>query len=189
MHANALAITRQCLEAISIIEIGLSGVDGSAEVLQKWNERSESSGALRKWLEANVWFRYGRGLWSEPWAEFMTKLCGAIQPYAHYSSDLAQWQERLLYIEGDARTGIIETGPRLYDPQKATRITLYHTLVVYALARIWLATGVHEPEFESSIERLRIALGSSKYLDSTRTVWEHQFFAMMWFKDGNMCPE
>ena len=193
MHANALAITRQCLESISIIELGLCGVSGSAEMLEKWSQSPQPSGALRKWLEANVWSRYGTGLWSEPWAEFMGKLCGAVQRYAHYSSDLAQWQTRLRRMEdkedGTGYTGVLEMRPRLYDPQKATRITLYHGLVAFALARIWLASGIPDPGFESSIERLRIALGGSVYLDGNRTLWEHQFLAMMWFKDGNMCPE
>lgn len=192
MHANALAITRQCLESISIIELGLSGVSGAVEILEKWTGRSQTSGALRKWLEAHVWPRYGVGLWSEPWAEFMSRLCSAIQPYAHYSSDLAQWQTRLHRMEEEedgGYTGIIEMRPRLYDPQKATRITLYHGLVAFALARIWLASGVSDLEFESSIERLRIALGKSRYLDGNQTEWDQQFWAMMWFKDGDMCPE
>jgi hypothetical protein len=91
--------------------------------------------------------------------------------------------------DGTGYTGVLEMRPRLYDPQKATRITLYHGLVAFALARIWLASGIPDPGFESSIERLRIALGGSVYLDGNRTLWEHQFLAMMWFKDGNMCPE
>jgi hypothetical protein len=184
MHANALAITRQCLEAISIIELGLCSFSGSAEMLEKWSLGSQSSGALRKWLESHVWASYGDGLWSEPWKEFMAKLCGAIQPYAHYSSHLAQWQTKIHRMEEESDggyTGIVEMRPRLCDPQKATRITLYHGLVAFALARIWIAAAKSDKEFESSIDRLRIALGSSIYLDGSRTVWEDQFLAMMWF--------
>ena len=140
MHANAMAITRQCLEAMSIVELGLSGVAGSEEMLEKWNHADESPGSIRKWLERHVWHRYGGGLWLEPWAEFMGKLCRAVQPYAHYSGSLALWQTRMhsLVDKGDDRAleVVMEFGPCVYDPQKAVRITLYHALLGFALGRL-----------------------------------------------------
>jgi hypothetical protein len=137
MHANSLSITRQCLEAISVIELGLSQVSGAEQVLLRWEADRELPGNIRKWLEANVWPKYGNGLWSESWSDFMGKLAKAIQPYAHYSAKLAQWQMRVREFsrngEDDELHAIVECGPRNYDPQKATLITLYHALLIFTL--------------------------------------------------------
>ena len=88
MHANALALTRQCVEAISIIELGVCGHPDAQSVLLRWDSDQISPGNLRKWLQDNVWAEYGAGLWSEPWSTFMREFAGAVQPYAHYTRDL-----------------------------------------------------------------------------------------------------
>lgn len=194
MHANALSITRQCLEAISVIELGLSQVPAAEQVLLRWEADKESAGSLRKWLEANVWPNYGHGLWSEPWSDFMGRLAKAIQPYAHYSTKLAQWQMRVREFSQNGDNGellaVVECGPRKYDPQKATRITLYHALLIFTLARIWLATaGKSDTTFGALVDRLRMALGKSVYLDGATTNWDQQFWAMLLFRDGQQAPE
>lgn len=192
MHANALALTRQCIEAIFVVELGLCGHRDTPSVLLQWEADQLTPGALRKWLSENVWSAYGCGLWSEPWADFMGRLAKAIQPYAHYSAGLAQWQSRLhgQMNPGDDRTLLIEYSPRAYDPQKATRITLFHAILTFALARIWMA-GTKEPdaEFSSLTNRLRIALGNSVYLDGHQTNWDQQFWAMVWSKQGGTILE
>ena len=193
MHANALSITRQCLEAITVIEVGFHQSPDAIQLLERWNDEKVSAGEIRKWLEQNAWKSYGTGLWSEPWNEFMGKICKAIQPYAHYSPQLAQWQDRIHRAQQKADgsfTLLLEVGPKTYDPQKATRITLFHGLIAFVLARVWIANNHSvNPEFEDLIEQLRIALGKSRYLDGNQTKWEEQFWAMMWFTDGNHCPE
>ncbi|SRR5579871_1475330 len=190
MHANALALTRQCVEAISVIELGLCGHKDSEALLMKWEADELTPGALRKWLSENVWPIYGSGLWSEPWAEFMSKFARAIQPYAHYCSQLAKWQLRL---HGELKsestpTLLIEYSPHAYDPQKATRITLFHAIITFALARVWITqTRQKDAEFASLINRLRIALGQSKYLDGHQTDWDQQFWAFIWSRqDGTI---
>ncbi len=191
MHANALVLTRQCLEAMSVMEVGLSTTVGAADVLARWNEDRESPGGLRKWLSVNAWPSYGRGLWAEPWTEFMGKFAKAIQPYAHYSPHLAQWQERLHVAKkaGSSFEAIIEMRPRAYDAQKATRITLYHGLMVFALGRVWLTTrGHNDANFAASIDEFRCALGKSQYLDGHETNWDHQFWANIFFKTGQPQP-
>jgi hypothetical protein len=95
MHANALALMRQCVEAISIFEIGLCRHPDAVSILSKWEKDQASPGELRKWLSENVWPQYGTGLWNESWVAFMSQLARAIQPYAHYSALLSQWQARL----------------------------------------------------------------------------------------------
>ena len=191
MHANALIATRQCLEAISVIEVGLSSHGESGTLLERWDRDEETPGGLRKWLSTRAWPTYGNGLWVESWTEFMGKLAKAVQPYAHYSSQLAQWQTRLhMAATGDAEAAfqaIIEFSPRAYDAQKATRITLFHSLMTYTLSRVWLATrGHNDAEFAKLIEELRVALGNSRYLDGHSTNWDQQFWPFVFFKSGSL---
>ncbi|MEC5383668.1 hypothetical protein VSX64_23225 [Aurantimonas sp. C2-6-R+9] len=177
MHANALALTRQCLEAISVVELGLSTHPDAAHVLLKWDRDKISPGELRRWLSANVWPSYGSGIWTESWSDYMAHLTRAIQPYAHYTSHLAQWQAHLLGQPdpSEPETMYVRFAPRAYDPQKATRITLFHAILTYTLGRIWVV-GRNDPEFSAMINRLGKALGKSKYLDGHETNWEQQFW-------------
>jgi len=183
MHANALALTRQCVEALSVIELGVCGRRDAESMLTAWDDDKLTPGKLRAWLEANVWPRYGSGLWTEPWAAFMREFAAAVQPYAHYGRSLAQWQERMIGFDKDAGGnwgGFMELRPRAYDPQKATRITLFHTILSFTLGRIWMAANPDDAEFAALMNRLRIALGKSRYLDGHRTNWGHQFLAIVW---------
>jgi hypothetical protein len=189
MHANALSITRQCIECISIIELGVCGHPDAPEMLARWSKDDLTPGATRAWLERNVWPSYGSGLWSERWADYMSALARSLQPYAHYSAPLSQWYGRMhgMKPSEDGRLlAIMEIGPKTYDPQKATRITLYHGLIHFTLARIWHSTlGTGDLKFGADVDQLRIAIGASRYLDGDGTKWGEQFWAMMWFRDGN----
>ncbi len=149
MHANALSITRSCIEAITIIELGLVGSSEAEELLWQWSRDEKTPGRLRSWLESNVWKDYGSGLWSEPWSVFYSNFARALHPFAHYSGLLAQWQSRLhdFHLTENGGQAILEIGPRSYDPQKATRITLYHALVGFVLGRI-LVTNVQKDDHE-----------------------------------------
>lgn len=193
MHANALALTRQCVEAISIIELGICGHADAESMLLRWEDDNLTAGNLRAWLQGNVWPQYGSGLWREPWSTFMREFSAAIQPYAHYGRSLAQWQLRLHRVtnpnEPDADLeAIIEIGPRAYDAQKATRITLFHAILTYALGRIWMASN-DDAEFAAVINRLGTALSNSRYLDGHSTNWSQQFWAMVWERGGGTILE
>lgn len=193
MHANALALTRQCVEAISIIELGVCGHASAEAVLLQWDADKLNPGRLRAWLEGNVWPHYGAGLWMEPWSIFMREFAAAIQPYAHYSPALAQWQVRLHAFDetppGQAGQAGIEMRPRAYDPQKATRITLFHAILTFTLGRILMAANTGDAEFAALVNRLRIALGKSRYLDGHETNWSQQFWAMVWDRRGGTILE
>lgn len=194
MHANALALTRQCVEAIGVIELGICGHSDAEAMLLKWEADELTAGKLRAWLQAHVWPNYWTGLWSEPWSTFMREFAGAIQPYAHYGRSLAQWQLRLHRFHGademDADShAIIEMRPRAYDAQKATRITLFHALLSYVLGRIWQAGNPSDEEFADLITRFGMALGKSRYLDGHQTNWSQQFWAMVWERGGGTILE
>lgn len=123
----------------------------------------------------------------------MREFSAALQPYAHYSSKLAQWQVRLLpglvRRENESTTALMEIGPRAYDAQKATRITLFHSVLAYALSRIWLADNNSDSQFGSMTADLGNALGKLRYLDGHSTDWGQQFWAMVWSGDGNTMLE
>lgn len=124
----------------------------------------------------------------------MREFAGAIQPYAHYSRSLAQWQLRLhrLYDAAEPNADLktlIELRPRAYDPQKATRISLFHALLHYTLGRIWIASHGGDIEFVALVTRLGGALGRSRYLDGQQTAWSQQFWAMVWERGGGTILE
>lgn len=191
-HANALALTRQCVEAISIIELGLCGHPQASDRLHEWQMDQLTPGALRQWLAAEVWPAYGTGIWDEPWAVFMAEFARATQPYAHYTSHLAQWQVRFHGAQASegGYTGIIEIAPRAHDAQKATRITLFHLIIAFLLARVWVARfGQRDWEFVRDLNELRLAIGKSRYLDGHKTNWSQQFWMMVWNKEGGTILE
>ncbi|QDZ10414.1 hypothetical protein [Devosia ginsengisoli] len=195
MHANALALTRQCYEAIGVIELGVCGHPEAESVLLRWDDDRLTPGKLRAWLDANVWPNSGTGLWDEPWSDFMSQFSQAIQPYAHYGRGLAQWQLRLHRLDygsnpEDDIKAIIEMAPRAYDAQKATRITLFHGLLTYVLARIWATRyGEQDVAMREEINQLGAALGRSRYLDGHQTDWHQQFWAMLWERGGGTVLE
>lgn len=192
MHANALSLTRQCLEALNVIELGICGHKEAETILERWDSDKITAGKLRAWLQNNVWPQYGSGMWSEPWSVFMREFASALQPYAHYGSKLAQWQVRLLpgiSNENGSIKALVEMKPRAYDSQKATRITMFHAILTYTLGRIYIAAHKNEKELNQLIIRLGSALGSSRYLDGHATDWGQQFWAMLWSKDGNTVLE
>ncbi|MBI5313050.1 MAG: hypothetical protein HZB28_08010 [Methylocystis sp.] len=189
MHANALAITRQCIEAISVIELGLCGSPEAIEILYRWEKDAITAGELRKWLESNLWSKHGSGLWNERWSIFMGNLARAIQPFAHYSSKLSQWQSHIIGHskggEGEAHTLVLRFAPRAYDPQKATRITLFHSLITFVLGRIFMTyTTVLDHDFNAAVNRFGAALSQSDYLDGKETDWFKQFWAIVIFSEG-----
>ena len=184
MHANALSLTRLCIEAMSVVELGLCGHRDAESTLLKWEKDDLTPGKLRAWLETNVWPAYGSGLWSESWATFVRQFAAALQPYAHYSTMLSQWQDQLLPgVGGDQTHKMLRIAPRAYDPQKATRITLLHAILTYVLGRIYLASHV-DAELSPLVLKLGSALSNSKYLDGHATDWSQQFWAMLWSTSG-----
>lgn len=193
MHANALALTRQCVEALGVIELGLCKHPDADDFLLTWEADKQTPGKLRAWLEQNVWPTYGTGLWTESWSVFMREFAGAVQPYAHYGRSLAQWQTRLVQVQdqnnGGPITAIVEMRPHAYDAQKATRITLFHALLCFALGKAWSASNPSDSDFAKSMRELGDALGRSRYLDGHKTNWSQQFWAMVWLRDGGILLE
>lgn len=194
MHASALATVRQCVESLSIIELGLCGHSGAEQVLTEWEGDNKTAGAIRKWLQENVWGAYGSGLWNEPWDQFMEQYAKATQPYAHYTRALAQWQWNIRSVDNTPNADgmlalFVSLAPQEYDPQKATRITLLHALTEYLLGRVWAAAHPDDTQYWALIDEIGDAIGQSEYLDGAETNWAQHFWALTWRTDGRLVFE
>jgi len=100
-HAVAMCLLRQCIEALTVFELGLQPAQYADAVLQQWRDGKITHGELRAKLEKDVWPKYGSGLWDEPWAEFFGNLARSVQPYAHYSPSLMEWQKTIVHHKID----------------------------------------------------------------------------------------
>lgn len=184
-HSTAICLVRQSVEALTVAEIGLQAPQIAEPLLSAWKEGKKSHGELRKALEKNVWPNYGTGLWEETWAEFYGNLARAVQPYAHYTSELQGWQLATVKYDG-GREFTVAFGLETYDALQATRITLFHMLLTWMLGRILLAYGKNSDVVarKAKILQLGQALGSSKLLFK-RGEWWAQLAPHLLFKPGH----
>jgi hypothetical protein len=184
-HSVAMCLVRQSVEALTIVEIGVQPEAFAAPVLEAWQDGRLSQGELRQRLEREVRPNYGVGLWNESWAEFAGNLARAVQPYAHYTPQLLGWQFQTVAMNAEGR-GFVAIGPNTYDPLKASRVTLLHSLLNWALGRVLLAADACPlaQEHEASVCLLGRALSESKLLFE-RGEWWTQLSPHMWFKPGH----
>jgi hypothetical protein len=166
----AICLIRQCVEALTIVDVGFQELEERDELLERWRRGKVTTGGLRKHLEVEAWPRYGPGLWDEPWVEFFSNLAQAVHPYAHYSAELLGWQQSIMAFDGGRRF-LVTTGPQSREPLKASRIALLQALVIWGLARILLANcGAAEVvELQEPTGALATAIGSSKLSSRQRT--------------------
>lgn len=185
MHSVAMCLLRQCVEALTLVDLGLQSDGFRITLLKNWKEGRRSSGEIRQELERNVWPRYGRGLWDENWAEFFSNLARSVHPFAHYSPELLGWQVAVRKFDGRTQF-VAEIAPAAYDPLKASRITLLHSLIVWTLARLTMENAPEDavPEFTAEVEQLRVALGSSKLLFKTKD-WADELAPHVLFLPGH----
>jgi hypothetical protein len=180
-HSVAIGLIRQCVEAVTIVELGLIPSDIGLALVEKW-KGAKTQGQLRQELARDIWPGYGKGLWNEPWGEYFGNLARAVQDYAHYSPALQGWQ---MVIEGDRRLregaggllfGLMRYGFNTYDPGKATRVTLLHILLSWTVGRIINENKGTHPETQQ-IECLGRALAEADILGHGKLEWPHQFWA------------
>jgi hypothetical protein len=187
LHAVAIAVTRQCLESLSLVTLGLWDDVRRRQLLEKWRDGKLSPGELRHHLERHIWPAFRPGLWSEPWSEFFANLCRAIQPYSHYTAELSgwQWQDLAWSWSGvDAPTGVTTMGPQTYDPLKASRVTLLHALLTWTLRRLFTdMTHVLSPVQRAAVDELGKSLGRSKLLFKKKD-WALELAPHVVFREG-----
>lgn len=182
-HSVAICLVRQCLEAFTIVDIGLQESTYAEPLLLAWSEGKKTAGQLRQSLERDVWPRYGKGLWDESWTEYFGNLAQSVHPYAHYSAELQGWQWAT--IKSGPTSAFMTIGPNTYDELKAARITLLHILLIWTAGRVVLA---HDKELLGIEDRKRVfELGSA--ITSTNLLfekenWGVQLVPHMFFKEG-----
>jgi len=112
-HSVAICLVRQCLEAFTIVDVGLQHPVYPEPLLLAWSEEKTTAGQLRQNLEHDMWPQYGKGSWSESRAEFFGNLAQSVHPYAHYSPELQGWQWATIK---SGKTGAwLAIGPTTYD--------------------------------------------------------------------------
>jgi hypothetical protein len=183
-HAVAISLVRQCVEAITLVELGLRDPAYRDPLLGDWRDEKKSQGQLRKALERDVWPSYGSGLRSESWAEFAAEFAQAVQPYAHYTSLLQGWQMAVASGDQLRRSPdgnllfVAQIGMDTYDGVKATRITLLHCLITWAVGRILMANGVQGVD-ASAIQHLGGEMARSELLGAGNLTWHQEFWPHM----------
>ncbi len=139
--AVAIALVRHCVEALTLIDVGLQETHYRNSLLEPWSKDTRSQGEIRKALERDIWTRFGHGLWSETWAGFFGEFARAVQPYAHFTQLLQGWQlasppgQHLSKSVDGNYVFMVQIGLNTYDGLKGTRITLLHCLLAWMMAR------------------------------------------------------
>jgi len=185
-HAAALGIFRHSVEALSLIDVGLQPPTFSCEILTRWKAGKKSLGEIRKDLEAKIWPGYGTGLWTEPWADYFSNLARSVQPFAHYTPDLMNWQFFLPQQQPAVGSSgellmLTRLDEKANDPVKAARLYLLSAMVVWTLGRLLRANRADWKEPDGGIDRLGTAIASSKLLDKGQN-WSEQLMGHVFFK-------
>lgn len=183
-HSVAVSLLRQSVEALTVFEIALQSRNFGDPHLRAWKAGKKSHGELRRALEREIWPRYGTGLWDEPWAEFCGNLAQAVQPYAHYTTELAGWLMQTIAHDGGAQL-VVTVGLETYDALLASRITLLQSVLTWMLGRMLLIHGMNPDVLvrEGQLDELRGYLGRSKLLFE-RGAWGAQLAPHMIFGSG-----
>jgi len=166
-HSVAMSLLRQCVETLFVVELGFQDATLRDPVIAKWVESRKPQSEMRQYLDEIMPRRQDAGLWNESWYEFVSNLTRAVQPYAHYTSALAGWQIAQYPHTFDNRVFAL-VGPAAFDIVNATRISLLHALVVWALGEITqrAAPDVFDsrPDVLETIQELKANLRTTELL-------------------------
>ncbi len=189
-HAVAVGLVRQCVETLTLIDVGLQEQSRRDPLLEAWRQERKTHGQIRSELERDVWPRYGRGLWNETWAEFFGEFARAVQPYAHYTHLLQGWQlasppgQQLSRSPDGNYLFLAQIGFNTYDGLKASRITLLHCLLTWAMARLVENNGGDARIDFKQVAMLGSELGRSEFLGGGALEWHQEFWPHMFDNPG-----
>ena len=191
-HSVAMAMLRQCVEALTIVDVGLQPPEFATDVLLSWLEDRLTQGQIRKKLEAERWPQYGCGLWQEAWAEYFVNLARAVQPYAHYSRALMGWQFSVPATipepgPDEAMHVYAHIGSNAKDLLKGARVSLFVALVGWTVARLLEENGIFCPMRGEKLKEWGKSIGASDLLDGAASSWADVFLPHLWFYDQGFC--
>jgi len=175
------------VEALTVVDAALQLPDLRSQLLSAWRDGQLSPGKLRAELEKSVWPRYGGGLWKESWAEFFADLARAVQPYAHYTRELQEWQFAAVSgLQPRSETHAVfvaQVGPNTYDAMRASRITVLHSLIGWTLGRLLAANGALADAYKERVHELGTELARCEYLCGGALSWPEELWPhMFWCK-------
>ncbi|MEI2731012.1 MAG: hypothetical protein V9G08_03225 [Dermatophilaceae bacterium] len=179
LHAVSLGTARQAFESLSIIELGTVGEPGRQQ-LQRWEQGLMTAGNIRKWLQLNSWPSFPPGPRGATWIEFMSGLGRALQPYAHFSPELLQWNMNMVRGPGPTGQALVAIGPGSYDPNRAARVQLLRGALTLALATIMTQAdpGCLQGAEVEAVHRLRVDVDESEWLISSH--WQEVLTPHVW---------
>lgn len=183
LHAVSLGTARQAFEALSIIELGFLGVRGRNQLV-RWEAGSITAGAVRQWLEAEEWPAYPAGIRGLSWIDFMSSLAKALQPYAHFSPRLLQWNMNVIQAPKGDHRGLVAVGPTSYDASRAARIQLLRGVLLWVLGMVMevTQTGAPSDRRQEELKNLRTEIEGSEWLISDN--WTEILTPHVWDAEG-----
>ena len=177
LHAVSLGTTRQAFEALSIIELGFLGARGRTQLL-RWEAGSITAGGVRQWLEAEEWSAYPTGIKGVSWIDYMRSLAKALQPYAHFSPSLLQWNMNVIRAPDARQPGMVAVGPS-FDASRAARIQLLRGVLLWALGTVMEAQiGARSGWWQEELKILRAEIEGSEWLISEN--WAEVLIPHIW---------
>ena len=182
LHAVSLGTARQTFEALSVIELGFLEARGLAQ-LHRWNDGAVTAGGLRKWLETEVWPTYPSGLAGHSWTEFMTSMGKALQPYAHFSPSLMQWNMNVVVPPSRGSGAIVAIGSSSYDRSRAARIQLLRGALLWALGTVIQLGDVSSVplDLRKELDQLRAEAENSEWMGGAD--WSDRLIPHVWDED------
>lgn len=187
-YSVAMALLRQCVEALTIVEVGLQSSKFATNVITEWSEGRVTQGQIRKKLENEIWPNYGFGLWQESWSDYFGNIARVVQPYAHYSHLLMGWQFSLPATNPEPKSNENTTlyasiGLNNKDFLKGARISLFITLIGWTIARLLEENNFECPMQGKKLMKWGESIRTSDILDGETSSWPDLFLPHLWFFD------
>ena len=180
-HAVALGVARQAMESLTIIEIGFLPAVDANRALSRWQSERDSQGELRKQLSRGLWPHLPPTPWGLTWGDHMTSLAKSLQPYAHFSPSLLQWNLSMVRANVAAAAAIASIGDGSFDPDKAERIALLFGVLLWNM----LVTLDYVDDLDAHLitikRELDDALAATQWLDAGEP-WADQLLPHVWFR-------
>ena len=181
-HAIALALARQAIESLTIIEAAMIDPPWANDLLIAWQAGKATQGALRKRLAELSWPRFPDTPWGVTWLEHMTSLARALQPYAHYSPDLLQWNLAFVTQPSDGNA-VAAVGHGAFDQDKAERLALLFGVLLW---NVLMLLSHYGDQLDAEAAAVKVALdtefGQTKWLDQGLG-WVDQLIPHVWIPE------